>query len=350
MSEYYKKYPYIHYSNCHEDADLLLSYVPKHTKQILSIASALDNSLALLVKEEHQVLAIDSNPTQIYLSKLKKVAVTYLTYEEFLIFIGLKEGNISSLYEKVRKHLDSETLAYFDAHLDLILKVKLIHCGRFESYFQLFKNKIFPLTTSKKNIKKFMEQATIEEQFKFYKRHIHTFRFRLLFKIFFSKRIMKKKGRDQAYFKFNKEPQAKCLKRRFELGLQHHLNQDNPYLNYVVLNTFHALPFYLKKENYEKIKQNIEHLEIRQMTLHDLLDEKKQFDFMNLSDVFEYMSEEDTRNHERKIVEHLNPKGRVVFWNMMNDRTFQTIKRVNDSSDLKLDRAFYYKDILVYEK
>ncbi|MDE7384665.1 MAG: BtaA family protein, partial [Anaeroplasmataceae bacterium] len=75
-NKYFKEPNYIHYSNCHEDVALLKKYILKDSKRILSIASALDNSLAFLENDEVEVLAIDSNPSQVYLSKLKIAAIT----------------------------------------------------------------------------------------------------------------------------------------------------------------------------------------------------------------------------------------------------------------------------------
>ncbi|MDE7161367.1 MAG: DUF3419 family protein, partial [Anaeroplasmataceae bacterium] len=132
--------------------------------------------------------------------------------------------------------------------------------------------------------------------------------------------------------------------------LKHHLNKDNPYLNYVVLNEFKALPPYLEKEAYQRIQKNIDNLEIREETILEILKEHHTFDFMNLSDIFEYMSEEETKEHEHWIVQSLSSYGRVCFWNMMNERKFRTLSRINSIDDLILDRAFYYKDFLVYEK
>ena len=51
-NKYFKEPNYIHYSNCHEDVLQLKKYLPTHTKRVLSIASALDNSLALLENDE----------------------------------------------------------------------------------------------------------------------------------------------------------------------------------------------------------------------------------------------------------------------------------------------------------
>ncbi|MDE6047138.1 MAG: BtaA family protein [Anaeroplasmataceae bacterium] len=125
-NKYFKEPNYIHYSNCHEDVLQLKKYMPPHTRRILSIASALDNSLAFLENDEVEVLAIDSNPSQVYLSKLKIAAIKHLSYNDFLILLGFKEGNSVDVYNTLQASLDEETRTYFEEHLFLI-ENKLIH-------------------------------------------------------------------------------------------------------------------------------------------------------------------------------------------------------------------------------
>lgn len=131
------------------------------------------------------------------------------------------------------------------------------------------------------------------------------------------------------------------------MGIKYVLNGDNPYLNYVLLNRYRTLPFYLKEDNYDKIKKNINNINIHYATFDDMLDNK--YDFMNLSDIFEYMPEDTMEKYSKKINECLNINGRVCYWNMMNTRT-RTLTRINDLKDLERDRALYYKDFLVYQK
>ena len=72
IKDYYKEKQYIHYSNCHEDSAFVLEQIKNQPKRILSIASALDNCLAMLLLEPDEIVAIDSNDTQIYLSVLPR--------------------------------------------------------------------------------------------------------------------------------------------------------------------------------------------------------------------------------------------------------------------------------------
>ena len=346
IKKYYKENNYIHYSNCHEDIDLILSYFSDTYKEVLSVASGLDNSLSFLIYDNIKVHSFDSNPTQIYLGNLKIAAIKNLDYNQYLILMGIKDGNRILIFNSLMPYLDNESYNYFNNHLFLIEK-GLSHIGRFEYYFQLFRNDIFPLTTSKKNIDKFSSLNTIEEQRTFYNNKINTKRFKLMFKVFFSEFVMSKTGRDKSFFKYNEDKLSKALKKRVDIGFNNNLNKDNPYLTYVLRNNFDTVPFYLKEENFNKIKKNINNITLELKSFDSMLNQK--YDFMNLSDIFEYMNNQVMDNYGRKIEECLNENGRCTFFNMMNKREIN-LKRINDKSDLIHNKAFYYMDFLVYEK
>ena len=263
IKEYYKEKQYIHYSNCHEDSAFVLEQIKNQPKRILSIASALDNCLAMLLLEPDEIVAIDSNDTQIYLCKLKQCGIKYLDYESFLVLIGITEGDSKDCYEKIREHLDEETRDYFDSHIYLVSDVKLVHCGRFEYYFSVFKNKVLPLIHSKRTITSFMNAEDITRQRELYRKTFNNLRFKLMFKLFFSEAVMKRVGRDKEYFRYNKGSLSALLKRKFEVCVENNLNSQNPYLQYIVFNSFSALPVYLTQENFEQIKRNIDKLTIK---------------------------------------------------------------------------------------
>ena len=357
IKNYYKEKSYIHYSNCHEDAQFVLSHVKNQPKRILSIASALDNALALLLTGAEEVVAIDSNPTQIHLCALKKLAIQRLEYEEFLILLGINAGDSLAVYQKIKGELEVETRRYFDDRAYLIADVKLVHCGRFEYYFSIFKNKILPLIHTEDRIEKFMTAQTQEEQSSFYQEVFCNRRFRCMFKLFFSEWVMKKLGRDKDYFKYNEAPLADTLKGKFEQGIYHNLNRENPYLQYVVCNEFRELPLYLHKENFQIIKERIERLHIQKTDFYAEIQRcektSEKYDFMYLSDIFEYMSEDTTRALSAGIYNALNENGQALFFNMMNDRRLSSSEAMpfkEKKLDQTHDRAFYYTACYLYTK
>lgn len=348
VKAYYKEKEYIHYSNCHEDFEMLYGYLKDSYTEILSVASALDNSLGFLVKDGAHVVAFDYNITQIYLCRLKKTAIELLSREEFLTFIGVSDGDSGELYNRISPFLDEDTKKYFDEHLFLIRDVKLVRAGRFEYYLGIFAKKVLPLVSSKKYIEEFAAENDIDVQQEIYVKRINNLRLKLLFKIFFSEAVMKRLGRDKEFFKYNKGSLSEKLKKRFDMGVANVVNGTNPYLGFALLNNYKTLPFYLLEGNYYRIKNNIKNIEIIHATMDEMLG-RGVYDFIDFSDVFEYLPSESMEGYTEKIRSCLNDGGRAAFWNMMNTRKLE-FNRINDENDLKRDKAFFYKDFLVYEK
>ncbi len=349
IKEYYKEEQYIHYSNCHEDSAFILEQIKNRPKRILSIASALDNCLAMLLLEPDKIVAIDSNDAQIYLCKLKQCGIKYLDYESFLVLIGIIEGDGKDYYEKLREHLDEETRDYFDSHIYLISDVKLVHCGRFEYYFAVFKNRVLPLIHAKRTITSFMNAEDITRQRELYRKTFDNLRFKLLFKLFFSEAVMKRVGRDKEYFRYNKGSLSTLLKRKFEVCIENNLNSSNPYLQYIVFNNFSTLPIYLVRENFEFIKRNIDKLTIQKADFSQAVDEGEKYDFMYLSDIFEYMDASVMEKMSKAINNSLTDGGEVLYFNMMNPR-----RLTGDLHEIKIDQThnltFYYSDCYLYRK
>ena len=81
----YAKFNIIRYAQVWEDADILVNALEiNENDNILSIASAGENSLSLLVKNPRHVYAIDLNDEQIFCSEIKIMAFKKLNYEENL--------------------------------------------------------------------------------------------------------------------------------------------------------------------------------------------------------------------------------------------------------------------------
>ena len=131
-------FSFIRYSNCWEDSSALRKALKiKSGQRGISIASAGDNSLSLLLDDPSEIIAFDLNETQLFCVELKMAAFKTLSYSELLEFLGVRESNSRlTMYQSVKKHMSAEATAYFDSNLSLIKRV-IIHVGKFEHYFQL---------------------------------------------------------------------------------------------------------------------------------------------------------------------------------------------------------------------
>jgi S-adenosylmethionine-diacylglycerol 3-amino-3-carboxypropyl transferase len=178
------KFDFIRYANCWEDADVLCTALqPRPGKRILSIASGGDNSLALAA-EGADVLAADFNPTELACVELKCAAIKLLEYEEVLGFLGLRPmAQRLAYYVKIKKQLSEFALAFWDQNQRLINK-GLVHAGKFEKFFNLFRKRILPFIHSSKRVRQLLLKKGLAERIHFYNKYWNNFSWNLLFRIF----------------------------------------------------------------------------------------------------------------------------------------------------------------------
>lgn len=354
------RFDIIRYASCWEDADVLIKALNvKEGGFYLSIASAGDNSLALLSRNPALVLAIDINPVQLACVEIRKIAFNKLSYEELLNFLGVGDSDDrENLYQRLRSDLSDEARLFWDQHLNLINK-GIIHVGKFENYFSLFRNRILPLIHNRKKIDQLLSIHDINERTLFYNNTWNTYRWKLLFKIFFSRTMMGKLGRDPEFFKYVETDVASRIFKRAEYALTMLPTDNNPYLEYILKGNFkNSLPFYLRRENFNTIRNNLDKLILFKGNLKEAFQKNPQtkFDGFNLSDIFEYMNYNQYEEEIRHILGYVNPGARLVYWNMLADR--KQIKGLEnhlrfldqEASELFLqDKAFFYKSLIVGE-
>ena len=128
-------------------------------------------------------------------------------------------------------------------------------------------------------------------------------------------------------------------------------------MQYVVLNEYRSLPLYLQKGNYQIIQERISRLKIKQTDFQTEIravePTGEKYDFMYLSDIFEYMSVDTTHALSAGIYNALRANGQVLFFNMMNDRrlsSLATFPLKEEKLSQEKDRAFYYTACYLYTK
>src|SRR6266568_3206056 len=140
----------IRYAQCWEDADILLEALniqPGFT--CLSIASAGDNTLALLSKRPRKVLAIDLNPAQLAALELRVAAFRELRHPEMLALTGsIESQSRKELYERCRKHLSCTARDYWDQRPELV-EAGIGSAGQLETYLRIFRTRVLPLIHSR---------------------------------------------------------------------------------------------------------------------------------------------------------------------------------------------------------
>jgi S-adenosylmethionine-diacylglycerol 3-amino-3-carboxypropyl transferase len=351
-------FDFIRYANCWEDADVLLKGLnPLPGKKILSIGSAGDNSFSLLTSHPEVIAAVDVSRTQLNLIELKKVCIRTLDYDELLSFFGFRTS-AKRLYtfDLIKSQLDLSVRDYWNAHLDQI-ELGIISQGKFEKYFQMFSDKILPWIHSKQTTQKLLSPKSGEEQKIFYEKKWNTWRWRLLFKIFFSKYVMGKYGRDPEFLKEVQVSVSSYILNKAGNHLQSKSAQENFILRYNLTGNFgDMLPHYLEPAHYALVKQNLERLQVVEGYAEDAVKKFGQFHYMNLSNIFEYMNKELFAGTSKSLIESMHSGGRMAYWNLMVPRRVSNIypEAVHYleqlSADLSAqDKGFFYNQFIVDE-
>ena len=350
----------IRYAQCWEDADILVeALAPSRGGLYVSIASAGDNALALLSQAPDKVVALDLNPAQLACVALRVAAYKNLKHAELLELIGSRPSKQrESLYQRCRKTLDKDARRYWDQHGGLI-RAGIGAAGKFEEYFSLFRRRVMPLIHSRKRVEQLLLGGSVEQCETFYSRYWNNWRWRGLFQMFFSRFVMGRMGRDPSFFRYVEGSVAERILSRTRHALTRLNPRDNPYLQWILTGTHpYALPYALRAENFDVIRDNLHRFEWRLASIEDYLAEAGRGSIAgyNLSDIFEYMSEQNYHKLLDRLIQSGQSGARLAYWNMLVPRrapdtyTDRLISHSDMAQRLFLqDKAFFYSAFVVEE-
>lgn len=315
----------LRYAQCWEDADVLLEALDiRPGEACLSVASAGDNTLAMLGRGPARVIAVDRSPAQLACLELRVAAYRCLGRSELLELVGSSPSlRRESLYDRCRGLLKPDTRGFWDARPRQIA-AGIGGAGRFERYLALFATRVLPLAHSRQRIGRLLQGGTPEERRDFYRRRWDTWRWRLLFRIFFSRLLMSRLGREPAFFRYLDGRLGDHLLARTRHALTELDPARNPYLEWILTGRHgRALPYALRPENYGPIRRNLDRLEWRCQSVEEFVEEARPatIDRFNLSDIFEYMSPDRYHRVLEQLIRCGRPGGRLVYWNLLAPRS-----------------------------
>ena len=350
----------IRYAQVWEDADVLidgLDIQPGHF--CVSIASAGDNALALLTRNPARVVAVDLNPAQLACLELRVAAYRELDHSELLELIGSRESTRRTvLYSRCRAALANDTRAFWDSRSDAIA-AGIGSAGKFERYFALFRHRVLPLVHSRKRVLDLLTPRDREGRERFYEDTWNTWRWRLLFRLFFSRTVMGRLGRDPEFFRYVSGDVSSRILARTRHALTVLDPSENPYL-YWILTGMHGttLPLCLRREHFDRIRANLDRLEWRCQSVEEFAAEAGTgaIDRYNLSDLFEYVSVDHYHRLLAALVRASRPHARLAYWNMLAPRrrppAMADSLRPREESAARLHRAaraFFYSAFVLEE-
>jgi len=353
-------FDFIRYSNCWEDPELLLeAFQLTENSRVLSIASGGDNCFSLLSQGVKQLVAVDISSVQLYLLELKKVAIQHSSRNKYLQFAGFSASDDRlGRYKLLRAFLSREAQIYWDQHLDEIYE-GIIHIGKFERYFQLFKKEFLHTIHDQTAIDGLFDIKSKEDQLKYYETVWFDTNWEKMHSTFFSERMLGERGRDPEFMKQIDGSVPELILNREIAHLKNPLCQTNPFLYYILNNQFDEehLPHYVRKENYNAVKENLDKLILREGLIGKIAAEYSDISHFNLSNIFEYMDIDHFKLVSKSILNHSSPKAILAYWNFMVHRNIIDIlpKEIIDlKEESKLlssqDMGYFYKGFKLNQK
>lgn len=292
--------------------------------RVLSIGSAGCNVFNLLLSSPSRMDVLDVNSAQIDLIKIKIQAIQTLSHEDYLDLLfrdGISRG--------------------------------LAFCGRLDQAFSSFRKKILPAFWSPSVLSDLARCKILDEQREIiYRTNLEGLRGAI--EVAFGKAALSQM-RSQAQMAFVTNPNpGRDLFNRFIRLADSSLLKENFYMwlfltGGLVEEKFR--PPSLQAKNHQTLRQRVSRLELHSTDIESFLFANKvTYDKMNLSDIFEYMSDEKAQSLFSLISSRLTPGGRIAFWNLFVPREpkLESLNLKTRTSDV--DSVCFYESFKVAEK
>jgi S-adenosylmethionine-diacylglycerol 3-amino-3-carboxypropyl transferase len=363
------RFDLVRYANVWEDAEILRAALrPSPGRRFLSIASAGDNAFAILASGA-EVVAADLSMAQLALVDLKRAAIRRLGYEELLGFLGVLgtpqgqgprrgDDDRRAVYERLERDLSAQARDFWRERQDVVA-AGVVQGGKFEAYFSLFRSWVLPLVHRRQKVLALIAERDEAGRRTFYRETWDNLRWRLLFRVFFSRFVMGRLGRDPESFRYVEGSVAERILERAEYALTVLPVHSNPYIEFILTGRFRqALPFYLQPDVWPDLRRHLDRLTLFAGSIDDAAREHQGdgFDGFNLSDIFEYLDPETSAAVYGRLVDAARPGARLAYWNMLVPRRLAGTQpgrvRPLDAEARELyarDRAFFYNAFVLEE-
>ncbi len=315
----------ISYAQCWEDPAVLSAALRVGPDDdVLSIASAGDNSFALAIDGARSVTCIDLSLPQLALAELKLTAVRFLPVQSVRSLFGLGHfGRRIWFYHYLRERLSDDARRYWDAHEDTI-RAGILGAGRFEKYLAMFRERILPVVHNQQAVADLLACTTLEEQRTFFAARWDSWRWRTLFRVFFSRAVMARTGRSPEHFAQVQGDVGGRFLDRARHALTEIPVQTNYFLRWMLtgnhgnLETAHP---WLTTDGHGKLNAAAERIRFVHAPLEEFLGAGQKFSAFNYSNIFEYVPALHHAALLSRTADAAVPGARIAYWNLLVPRS-----------------------------
>ncbi len=305
----------IWYSACNEDTASEIAVLRPQGKRLLCITASGARVFDLLLADPVQILGIDQNPAQTRLAELFVRAWQHLDDDAFVRFIGLEpsESRFDTL-DEVLKTTDPATQAFWRGQASAV-RSGVLYSGRWESYLTRMQG--FASRKRRDLADRLLGAASIDEQYDIWTREWDGPAWRRLLGLLSLRPL---------WVYVLREPGLQFVPRSFDIAayvqarLDHaartQLFRTTPFAWMILKGHYspHALPPYLQRANYAKLRARLDRLDLRTLSLQEALQAASPgaFDGASLSDYSSYCDRDVQAGVWRDLSRAIAPNGRVV--------------------------------------
>jgi S-adenosylmethionine:diacylglycerol 3-amino-3-carboxypropyl transferase len=287
----------INYSSTNEDSNSEIQALDiKKSDTVLCITGSGGRSLDLLIKEPKKLISLDFNPCQNYLLELKISAIKNLNYELFIQFMGVSENNNRlKIYNTIRNQLSESARQFWDDNHKIIEK-GVIYQGRWEKYFRLMS--FLVRLTRPRLLSRLFDDISISKQTRIWTEEWNDWLWQKFMKTIGEKVFWIYLLKDPGFYKYV-PPDFNVpgyLINKFNNASQSFHFNKSAFLTLLFWGKFienDVLPAYLKIENFNTLRGNLNRIEIVTACLGDYLSacRSTSIDKYSLSDFSSYSSD-----------------------------------------------------------
>ncbi len=357
------------YANVWEDPELnRRSLHVRPGDSVLSITSGGCNSLCLLLENPGRVVSIDLNPAQLGMLEYKRAAIMELDYDDYLESLGVtfygkpsrhpQEYRVQ-LFDRIKKHMSPEARSFWEGRRERIAK-GIFMDGKVEKFFAIYR-RMLKFFYDWSDIEKLFSFETLEEQRNYYI-GMNRRKWKFLNQCLLNKFVLSLVKGSHSFEQVEDPDLAANLNRKIHRGMTRFFNPDNYFMSLMLLGEHYkpdAMSPYLLRENFPVLKENIGRLEIFKGVLTDVLAKygKASFDRLQLSNIFEWMTNEFFNGVIREAIDLARPHARFCWrYTLARPRALdaENSKRLRPEPDLaqklfEQDRSFIYESFHVYQ-
>ncbi|MDO7875624.1 DUF3419 family protein [Hymenobacter sp. ASUV-10] len=289
---------------------------------VLVITGAGCNVLNTLLHPPRQVTAIDLNPEQNRLLRLKCHVIQHHEYPVFRGLLGLDgAAAVAAAWAVVRPDLPGEEQEFWEAFFAQH-PGGLLGAGRLEMYVNAFLPTLAPALQAQ--LRQLLSFGDIAKQQAYFQSVIESpdSTFRPQFIEYFDAANLSK-GRDPRLFRYAQESGGALFYRRLQRHLGKVLLRDNFFSRFFFFGPTglpeDILPPCYQSGSYAALRAQLPRLQVAtgEATAYLLSDAGRRITKASLSNIFEYVSEAEFERVCRQLGENSARRLRLVFWNLL---------------------------------